>query len=80
MPSDTNMPKARKDLMKYIQATGIKGERSLNQDCFSASSEHLFDMTVTSYHFKIKQFISTHVYKSSYKQISHFQVCKKTRD
>lgn len=56
MPSDTNTPKARRNLMKYFEATrkSNKGEGSLNQDCSSASPEHLFDMTITSYHFKIK--------------------------
>lgn len=68
--------------MKYFEATGKsnKGEGSLNQDCSSASPEHLFDVTITSYRFKIKQFILMNVYKSSYKQISYFQICKKPRD
>lgn len=56
MPSDTNIPKARRNLMKYVQATGEgykQGKKSESESC-SSSSQHLFDTTITSYRFKVK--------------------------
>lgn len=56
MPSDTNIPKARRSLVKYILATGegYKRGRKPESESFSTSSQHLFDTTITSYRFKVK--------------------------
>lgn len=74
MPSDTNILKARRSLVKYILATveGYKRGRKPESESCSTSSQHLFDTTITSYRFKVKQFISKHAYKSLYKQVFFF--------